>query len=112
MFTDPTCLSGVELRYVLTALIWSEPRTWTTAELADRLVEAGFDVGGRPSKVVADALRWEQGRGRVVRTGRGRYVAGSVPGATMRRIRRRADERWRRVRMTSELEARPGGRFT
>ena len=95
-------LSGLALRYVLTDRICSPDRTeWTVAELVDFLGDSGFLLSGRPSKRVSDALRWEIGRGRVHRVGRGRYRAGSMPGATRRRIRKRS----RQLRTTAERAA-------
>ena len=44
----------------------------TVAELVQVLRAEGYDLGGRESMVVSDALRWEVARGRVVRRRRGR----------------------------------------
>ena len=86
---DPRSLYGIELRYVLTDVIASAPqRVWTVADLVRVLERTGFEVVGRPSKVVSDHLRAEVNRGRVVRVGRGRYRMGVIPGGTRRRIRR------------------------
>lgn len=49
----------------------------------------GFDLGPRPSKRVSDALRWEIARGRVLRTGWGRYAPGTAPRQTRAWIRDR-----------------------
>jgi hypothetical protein len=46
----------------------------------------GFDIGGRASKQVSDALRWERRRGRVRRLARGLYGPGCVPRGTEYRI--------------------------
>ena len=59
------------------------------AELVAWLARAGMPVAGRPSKVVSDALRYEVGRGRVVRAARGYYAPDSMPRQTEWRIRRR-----------------------
>lgn len=92
---DPRLLIGLELRYVLTDLIDSgERRVWTVAELVSRLEDGGFIFYRRPSKVISDHLRAEVNRGRVVRMGRGKYRSGYIPGATRRRIRKRARARW------------------
>ena len=92
-------LSGLELRYVLTDVICgSGDRVWSVADLASSLNDAGFVLSGRASKAISDALRWEIGRGRVRRVGRGVYVAGSMPGATRRRIRKRT----RQLRVQAE----------
>lgn len=87
-------IEGVELRYVLTDLIHGPERAeWTVAQLVDELDRSGFTLYGRASKAVSDALRWEVGRGRVVRVGRSRYRPGTIPGTTRRRIRSRARAR-------------------
>jgi hypothetical protein len=65
------CRRGIELRYALT-LHLAQQGPATIAELIDALTYHGFSVGGRPSKAVSDALRWEIGRGRVNRLARGR----------------------------------------
>nr|WP_234781395.1 hypothetical protein [Mycobacterium tuberculosis] len=49
----------------------------------------GFGVRGRASKVVSEALRWEIGRDRVYRLGRGRYGPGYIPRSTEYRIHQR-----------------------
>jgi hypothetical protein len=49
----------------------------------------GFCVRGRASKAVSDALRWEIGRGRVRRLGRGVYGPGYIPRSTEYRIHQR-----------------------
>jgi hypothetical protein len=81
-------LSGLILRYVLTHYV-HRLREATVADLVGCLERDGLRVAGRPSKVVSDALRWEIKRGRVVRVGRGRYVAGYLPRGTENRIQRR-----------------------
>ena len=80
---------GRDLRYVLTWTLLEAGTTLSVRELLRRVEAAGFVVSGRPSKTVADALRWEIARGRVVRVGRGLYRAGVVPRQTKSRIRRR-----------------------
>jgi hypothetical protein len=81
-------LHGIELRYVLTwQLALHGPAT--VAELIDVLTWHGFWVSGRPSKAVSDALRWEIGRGRVYRVGRGRYRSADIPRSTEYRIHQR-----------------------
>lgn len=81
-------LRGIELRYVLAMqLAVNGPATVT--ELIDALHGYGFRVRGRPSKAISDALRWEVGRARVCRLGRGRYGPGYLPRATEYRIQQR-----------------------
>ena len=84
----PPQLQGRNLRYVLTMRLFD-----TGAQSVDDLVgtvqRGGFLIGGRPSKTVSDALRWEIARGRVVRLGRGRYGPGAMPRQTRDWIRAR-----------------------
>jgi hypothetical protein len=58
----------------------------TVDELIKALEWQGFDIGGRASKQVSDALRWERRRGRVRRLARGLYGPGFVPRGTEHRI--------------------------
>jgi hypothetical protein len=81
-------LQGLELRYVLTMYLVQHGPT-TVEELIDAIRFQGFDVDGRASKQVSDALRWERRRGRVRRLARGLYGPGSVPRATEYRIYQR-----------------------
>jgi hypothetical protein len=90
----PFALSGITLRYVLTAHLRRDGEQ-SVAELLARLEADGAWLVGRPSKVVSDALRWEIRRGRVVRTGWGTYAPGHIPRATWHRICRHVED-WRR----------------
>jgi hypothetical protein len=81
-------LRGVELRYALTLYLFQQgPQT--VAELIDALEYQGFDIPGRTSKVVSDALRREITHGRVLRLKWGRYGPGEMPRATDHRIHQR-----------------------
>jgi hypothetical protein len=81
-------LRGVELRYALTLYLFQHgPKT--VADLIEALDYQGFDIPGRPSKVVSDALRREIDHGRVLRLKRGRYGPGEMPRATEYRIHQR-----------------------
>ena len=81
-------LQGIELRYVLTMhLAHNGPAT--IGEMIEALTGQGFEVRGRASKVVSDAMRWEIGRDRARRVGRGRYGPGSIPRSTEHRIHQR-----------------------
>jgi hypothetical protein len=82
-------ISGLDLRYALTTLLLRARVPLTVPELVRALEREGFAVWGRPSKEVSDALRWEVGRGRVVRVRRGVYMAGKMPKQTRSRIVRR-----------------------
>ena len=88
MMNDTTQLRGIELRYVLTMHLFSHGPAGIT-ELADALAWHGFALGGRASKTISDALRWEMGYGRVRRLGRGRYGPGWMPRGTEHRIHKR-----------------------
>jgi hypothetical protein len=79
---------GTELRYLLTTYLFDRGPS-TVEELVDALTTQGFEIGGRPSKTVADALRWEVARGRAVRCARGLYSPGFMPRATEHRIDQR-----------------------
>lgn len=82
-------LSGLDLRYALTTVLLRAGVPLTVPELVHALERDGFRSWERPSKAVSDALRWEIGRGRVVRVRRGVYVVGAMPKQTRSRITRR-----------------------
>jgi hypothetical protein len=77
----PHRLQGIELRYVLTMYLLQHGPT-TVDDLIDAIRWQGFDVNGRASKLISDALRWERRRGRVRRLARGLYGPGLMPRAT------------------------------
>jgi hypothetical protein len=79
---------GIELRYLLTTYLFDHGPA-TVDVLVDGLTQQGFGIGGRPSKTVSDALRWEANRGRVVRCARGLYSPGFMPRGTEWRIDQR-----------------------
>lgn len=81
-------VKGLDLRYLLSWLL-ADSGSATVPELVDRLAMYGFDVDGRPSKTVSDALRWEVRHGRVRQHGRGQYGPGPTPRATEYRIHQR-----------------------
>lgn len=81
-------LRGRDLRYVLTMHIALHGPA-TVPDLISALTWHGFDVAGRPSKTVSDALRWEIRRGRVRRLERGLYDYGFMPRSTEYRIHKR-----------------------
>jgi hypothetical protein len=90
-------LRGVELRSLLVLLLLRGGGPQTVAGLERAVATAGFRAGsGRPSKEIADALRWEVRRGRVVRLGRGRYAPGEVAKVTRHRMRGRIEAARRR----------------
>jgi hypothetical protein len=81
-------LHGIELRYVLTMHL-AHNGLATIAEMMDALNAQGFCVSGRASKAISDALRWEMGRERVRRLGRGLYGPRYIPRGTEYRIHQR-----------------------
>ena len=81
-------LWGRGQRYVLTELLFDHGPL-RVAEIVALLHSQGLVVGGRPSKTVSDALRWEVAHGRVVRLDRGLYGPGRMPRSTRAWIRRR-----------------------
>lgn len=86
-------LEGQELRWFLTVELARVGEPMRVRDLVAALRNAGFVVAGRASKVISDCLRWEIGRGRVVRLGRGIYrVAARIPRTTLRRLRQRVLE--------------------
>ena len=79
-------LRGRALRFVLVDELMRRPEM-TVAEMVTVLeVDHGFDLCGRASKVISDALRWETRRGRVARVARGRYRFVRAARSTARRI--------------------------
>ena len=79
-------LRGRALRFVLVDELMRHEEL-TVAELVTAVVHrCGFDLGGRASKIISDALRWETRRGRVRRVGRGRYRFSHTARSTARRI--------------------------
>ena len=70
-------VSGTDLRYLLTAYLFDHGPA-TVEELVDALAYHGFHPGGRISKSISDALRWEMTHGRVIRSRRGHYRPGSM----------------------------------
>jgi hypothetical protein len=77
-------LSGKLLRYAVTLTLLRSLRPVWVDEIVEAIEERGHRIAGRPGKTVSDALRWEIGRGRARRVGRGRYEAGHVPESTRR----------------------------
>jgi hypothetical protein len=84
---DGRHLKGLALRYFLALYLLEAGGERSTRELVDAVHAAGFELHGRASKTVSDALRWEVRRGRVVRRGRGVYAAGVIARSTRGRMR-------------------------
>lgn len=78
-------LRGRALRFVLVDEL-RQRDAMTVAEMVTVMAGYGFDLGGRASKVISDALRWELARRRVRRLGRGVYCYVGAPRSTARRI--------------------------
>ena len=79
-------LRGRALRFVLVNEL-ARHGTLSVAEMVVIVRRYRFDLGGRESKIISDALRWELARGRVVKLARGVYRYGRLPPSTARRIR-------------------------
>ncbi|TDZ87505.1 hypothetical protein DE4585_00499 [Mycobacteroides salmoniphilum] len=79
-----------DLRYLLVLHIHRHGLT-TVSEIVTMLTDIGFDVDGRPSKTISDALRTDVKLDRVRRRGRGLYSPGAIPRGTQHRMRTRAD---------------------
>ena len=79
-------LRGRALRFVLVNEL-AQHGTLTVADMVTIVRRYRFDLGGRESKIISDALRWELARGRVVKLARGVYRYGRTPSSTARRIR-------------------------
>ncbi len=90
-------LTGLVLRSLLVLILAERRRPMDLQELTHAIERTGFAVAGRPGKEIADALRWEVDRGRVVRHGRGVYGPGAVAKATKHRMRARVAERRNRT---------------
>ena len=78
------------LRYALLLVLDGQRgRPCTVGDLVEGLARLGLEPagGGRPGKVVSDAMRWEVARGRARRWGRDRYVIGHLPKVTRHRAR-------------------------
>ena len=101
-------LWGRGLRFVLVEALMGRP-SMTVADLVAVVDGHGYHLGGRASKVISDALRWEVRRGRVLRLGRGQYRYHQAPVSTARRIRlfARRCHTWIGVAVTRTAEPPP-----
>lgn len=104
---------GLELRSVLVLVLLQRGRPTAVPDLVAAVERWGFTFAGRPSKEVADALRWEVRRGRAVRLDRGLYGPGYVAKVTRHRMRRRLADLRRRAKAAAAaaaaVEAAPRG---
>ena len=55
----------------------------TISELVVAVQRRGVPLGPSPNKEIADAIRWEVGRGHVRKCGRGSYAVGRIPRSTL-----------------------------
>lgn len=85
-------LRGMDLRHLLTTFIWDLGRPVTIDQLVRFAEDQDISFHGRASKVISDALRWEVGKGRLVRISRSTYAPGRMPRSTRWWLRRRAQE--------------------
>ena len=87
-------LTGRDLRYaVLITLDRRFGLVRTISEILDDLAYRGLAPDAeRPGKALADAMRWEVRRGRVLRSGWGRYKIGRYPATTQWRAEKRIDQ--------------------
>lgn len=77
---------------MLTLTLLQARRPMSVGELTAALAATGFEVDGRASKMISDALRWEISRGRAVRLTRSLYATGEIPTSTRYWIRSRVRE--------------------
>ncbi len=91
---DQRVLAGRDLRYWLLQFLANHDNTHhSVADLITAVTDAGFTIQGRSSKTISDALHTETDRGRIRRTGWGRYqLTGPLPATTSWRIRRRCEQ--------------------
>lgn len=83
-------LRGRDLRHAALHILVRAGRPLTVPEILRALGDRGFVVAGRaPNKVLADALGHEVSRGRIRRTGRGRYAVGHLSRTIAWRIAQR-----------------------
>ena len=101
-FDDLPFAQGLVLRSLLVLLLLERRQQMRVSELVVAVRQSGFAVFGRPSKEIADALRWEVRRGRVVRLERGVYTAGYVAKVTRHRMRQRVAKKRNQSSMRDE----------
>jgi len=104
---DQYPVSGINLRFVVVAVLIESGRTMTMRELVAAVEGRGFLLPAKRSKAVSDAIRWEVRKGRAVRIGWGLYRVGTIPRSTSWWIRKRAleYEDFYRARWGPEAEA-------
>ncbi|MEY2470336.1 MAG: hypothetical protein QOF21_3034 [Actinomycetota bacterium] len=75
-------VSGMALRYLACLTLRQYRRPLTVGGLVSAIEADGWAIAGQPNKTLADALRWELKKKRIIRVGRGRYAYGRVPRST------------------------------
>ena len=73
---------GRPLRYLACIALRKARAPLSVAEIVRAIQADGWDLGDQPNKLVADALRWEVRKGRVVKVCRGLYRYGRMPRST------------------------------
>jgi len=92
----PRAVASRELRYLAVAELIEAGCAMSAMELAEVIQSRGVEIrGDKPNKTVADALRWEVAKGRVLKPRRGRFRAGRMPRSTKSWIRGRARNHYR-----------------
>jgi len=85
-------LRGQPLRYLVCLHLIEAGSPQTVRQLVAAMEAKGYVIAGRASKTMSDTLRTEVSRGRALRVGRGRYVAGRTPRSTVWWMQRRINE--------------------
>ena len=105
-FDTRPLVRGLMLRSLIVLVLLDRRRPMDLAALTRAIGQSGFAVGGRPGKEIADALRWEVRRGRVVRHARGVYGPGVVAKVTRHRMRARVAQMRNRTDISTETRLR------
>ena len=73
---------GLPLRYLACITLRRARRPMSVAEIVRTIQSDGWDLGDQPNKLVADAIRWEVRKRRILKVARGRYCYGRMPRST------------------------------
>jgi GNAT superfamily N-acetyltransferase len=73
---------GLPLRYLACIALRKARRPLSVAEIVEAIQAEGWDLGDQPNKLVADAIRWEVRKRRILKVARGRYRYGRMPRST------------------------------
>ena len=88
----PEPLVRHHLRHAIVLVLVGTKRATSVAEIVERLHASGYELRGRPTQAVSDALRTEMRNGRVARVGRGRYMIDHLTDRQLRYSRQRVLE--------------------